>query len=186
MNTTTADFLNATNTLPAVGLFARQYETMEEVWNKCPRPDWMLWILDQLGKSPSEKELRLFACWCARSTPIGGGRTTWDLITDPRSRAAIEVAERFAVGEASEEDRHTAYVAAWTVADNEGSSPSEAAAAWTVVPSMSTTVADKVSYAAAWAAAHASPAGETFMSLAHIAQANRLQEMVGNPFMRRR
>ena len=184
---TTSAFLSASGSdmLPAVEAFAKQYKRMGDVWANCPRPDWMLYILDKINESPEETDIRLFACWCARNTPIGGGRTTWDLLTDPRSRTAIEVSERYAVGNATKEERYTAYLAAWTVADAEGSTASEKAAAWTVDTSMSPDVAEKVSYSAAWAAAYASHAAETFMTLAHIAQANQLRTVVRNPFIKR-
>jgi len=48
-----------------------------------------------------ERELRLFSCHCVRKTPIGNGKTVWDLLTDERSRNAVEVAEKFAMGKAS-------------------------------------------------------------------------------------
>ena len=50
------------------------------------------------------KTLRLFAVWCARSVE--------HLLTDDRSRDAINVAERFANGEATEEERAAARDAA--------------------------------------------------------------------------
>ena len=40
-----------------------------------------------------EKELRLWACWCVRQV--------WHLLTDERSRRAVEVAEAFSRGEAT-------------------------------------------------------------------------------------
>jgi hypothetical protein len=49
-------------------------------------------------------ELRLWACWCVRRV--------WNLLTDERSRRAVEVAEAYACGEASSED----LIAAWDAA----------------------------------------------------------------------
>jgi len=60
----------------------------------------------------NEKTARLFACWCVRNTPIGDGRRVWDLLTDERSKRAVEVAERYARGEATD----TELVAAWAAA----------------------------------------------------------------------
>ena len=61
-------------------------------------------------------ELRLWGCWCVRNTPISGGKTIWDLLTDERSRNAVEVAEKFARGEATSEQLSTAWAAAWDAA----------------------------------------------------------------------
>jgi len=93
---------------------------MAEVWDACPRADWMLWILIAIEAPVNGKTERLFAIWCARHTPMHDGRTTSVLLTDPRSIAALEVAERFAYGNATTEElaaaRATAWDAAWAAA----------------------------------------------------------------------
>ncbi len=75
-------------------------------WAECQRPDWMLWLLDALGYS-DQSTLRLYACWCARQV--------WHLPSDERSRAAVEVAERYARGEATDDELSAAW-AAWDAA----------------------------------------------------------------------
>ena len=70
----------------------------------------VLWMLD------ASRVLRLWGCWCIRNTKLQDGRTVWDLLTDVRSRNAVEVAERFAVGEATENELAAAWAAAWYAA----------------------------------------------------------------------
>jgi len=72
-----------------------------------------------------DKEIRLYAVWCARQVH--------HLMTDPRSLAALGVAERFAIGEATEADLSAAWVAAEAaIEDGIGNATWEAAwaAAW--------------------------------------------------------
>jgi len=75
----------------------------------CPAAD-RIWVA--IGMMP-ENDRRLAACCFVRRTPVGGGKTVWDLLTDDRSRKAVEVAERFAVCEATERELD----AAWDAAD---------------------------------------------------------------------
>jgi hypothetical protein len=66
-------------------------------------PEDKLWIVCRKGII-DDKTLRLFAVWCARSIE--------HLLADDRSRNAINVAERFANGTASQEEITAAVVAA--------------------------------------------------------------------------
>jgi len=73
----------------------------EELWLSYAEPSPMLEFLQGVA---SDRKLRLFACACCRRI--------WDLITTPCSRTAIEVAEQFADGLASEQERFAAFAMA--------------------------------------------------------------------------
>jgi hypothetical protein len=83
-------------------------------WLTCTDPARMLEFLRihdgrPLRQQPplaSDRRLRLWACACCRSPEV------WALLTDARSRRAVEVAERFADGLATEEERSNAAMAA--------------------------------------------------------------------------
>src|SRR5262249_32878578 len=85
----------------------------EEEWLACTDPRPMLGFLQ--GKA-SIRKLRLFACACCRRA--------WNLLQDVRSQQAIEVAERYADGQASEADLRIALdlanAAAWAIWDEIG------------------------------------------------------------------
>ena len=103
-------------------------------WETCQRADWMLWALDRIGYD-DKKTLRLYACACVRRTPLANGRTVWDLLPDERSRTAIDIAERYANGNASVDDLTAAGTAAWAAAEAAARAAEAAAgaAAWEAV-----------------------------------------------------
>jgi len=69
-----------------------------------------------LAMVDATKTLDRFACWCARNTPLVGGRTVWDLLSDERSRTAVEVKERWIEGKATDKELAAARAAAWAAA----------------------------------------------------------------------
>ena len=70
-----------------------------------------IWAATRKGML-DDRTLRLFACKCVREV--------WHLLTDERSRKAVEVAELYAVGEATDEElaaaRDAAMAATWAAA----------------------------------------------------------------------
>ncbi|WP_324658301.1 hypothetical protein [Burkholderia thailandensis] len=68
--------------------------------------DDALWTLRCI--SGADRDLRLFAVWCARQVE--------HLMQDQCSKDALNVAERFANGEATDEERDAAWDAAWAAA----------------------------------------------------------------------
>ena len=68
--------------------------------------DDTLWCLRTVPEH--DKEWRLYAVWCARKVQY--------LMTDPRSITALDVSERYANGEATQEELDAARAAAWAAA----------------------------------------------------------------------
>jgi len=81
---------------------------MQDVWATA-RPEWLVWVTTRRGVS-DDRTLRLFGVFCTRSVE--------HLMTDQRSRDAIDVAERFAKGEATAEELSAARSAAWSAASD--------------------------------------------------------------------
>ena len=84
--------------------------------------DDALWCLQAV--KGRDREIRLFGVWCARQVQ--------HLMTDPRSIAALDVAERFANGEATQYELNAASAAASDAASAAASAAMAAAsaAAW--------------------------------------------------------
>jgi len=106
----------------------REHQPCKEGWEKLLKnlkktksddePLLLLTILDSNGLDDAlwcmraidgrDKEIRLYAVWCARQVQ--------HLMKDPRSLAALDVAERFANGEATVEELDAARAVAWGAA----------------------------------------------------------------------
>ena len=136
-----------------------QYDTLEEAWEHCERADWMLWALSVINYV-NDKQLRLFACACARDV--------WDKLTDERSRNAVRVAERYARGKATDEELSAAYSVAWAAAEYAAESAPAYAAEYAAESAASSAAESVVWYAV--------------RSAVREKQAIRLRRMIGNPF----
>ena len=173
---TPAGFCDATEACEKGREFALAQPTMADVWDNCPRTDWLLWVIEKLGQRPDDRTLRLFAIWCARNTPLPDGRKTGDLLTDPRSIAVLEVAERFANGQASQ----TELKAAWAAA--EAAAWAARAAAWDAAEAAARAAAGAAAREAAEAARDAAWAARPAAGDARDAQADHFRTLVKNPF----
>jgi len=89
-------------------------------------------------------EWRLYAVWCARRVQ--------HLMTDPRSLAALDVAERYANGKATADDLAAAWAAAWDAA-RAAARAAEWAAAWAAAGAAAWDAARAAARAAEWDAA---------------------------------
>ena len=147
------DLLKRLDACKDAKVWAATQPDLATAWKACRRADWMLWLLDETGYQ-DPKNYRLIACACVRETPLSDGRKMWDLLTDQRSRTAVEVAERFAIGEATEQYLAAAWAAAWAAA---GAATEAAAwaAAWAAARATARDAARAAAWAAAWAAAGA-------------------------------
>jgi hypothetical protein len=140
-------------------------------------------MLDFLRGMASNRKLWLFACGCCRSHSL--------LLADPRSRAAVEIGERYADGEASSDELAEASEEAFcrrTDLSEEGvSQPIAIAAAFAVVDPaerdpnlgvMTTVEAVQLSSSDLINIAEFSHSGEA----ERAAQCRVLRDVIGNPF----
>ena len=138
----------------AVEWAAKQNGTRQEIWSRCPRADWLLWLAARVAShgSPEHRQVVLAACACARTVlhlvPSG----------EDRPRVAIETAERWARGESGVT---LEMVAAARVAAEAAAEAASGAAAWAasgaaaVDDAASAAAVDDAASAAARAAARA-------------------------------
>jgi len=83
--------------------WAKDYDTLQQAWDNCQRSDWMFWLINKMRFS-NDKDLRLMA--------VAFARQVQHLMKDQRSINALDVAERYANGEATVEELRTAGEAA--------------------------------------------------------------------------
>ena len=106
--------LSRQNACAEARTWAKTQPDLQTVWTACKRSDWMIWLLARTTLDQDDPRLRLMACDFAeavlKDVPEG----------EDRPRRAIEVARRFAAGEASQEEmaaaRDAARAAAWAAA----------------------------------------------------------------------
>ena len=154
---TPAQFCDETHACDDGRAFAIKCRTMAKTWDKCPRVDWLVWILNAIDAPSDERACRLYMVWCARNTPLADGRTTNDLLTHPSSQAALVAAERFARGEIDDSARSAAMSAARSAAESAARSAAWNAAesaAWSAARS----AAEGAAEGAAWSAARSAAA----------------------------
>jgi hypothetical protein len=118
----------------------------------------------QAGVLLSERKSRLFAAACCRRI--------WPSLNDRRSRSAVEMAERFADGMATEEELGEAEGDAWDAAGGEASGSKREAAAW----------AASDPEAAAWNAPEAAASAARDPAAEWAAQCDLLRDIFFNPF----
>jgi len=165
----TADFLRQHDACSSGSRWALSVsKDMSAVWEAMieqGKYEWLLWTATRPGLFP-DSVLRKLACRFVRETPIANGRMVWDLLTDERSRKAVEVAERYADGNATEKELADAYDSAYADAAFYAAADAAWAAAW----------------AAATAAAYfaANVAGSSY-AVAYAAQIRKIAEL-SNPF----
>lgn len=131
----------------------------EEEWLTSADPDA---LLDFLGKGPSERKRRLFACACCRRI--------WPLIPDERARRLVELSERYADGKV---ERPALLAAADALAEG-----------WVMFRAVSLEAA----WATAWSQAFTEAAGFAARAAgaAAAAQTNLFSETAQDAFVRAR
>ena len=143
------------------------YTTLNKIRAHHPCTDGWRKLMSNLGKTEADDEPLSFltilesnglddAIWCLRSVPeyapqsrlfaVWCARRVWHLMKDPRSIAVLDVAERHARGEASDEELAAARAAAWDAAW------AAVRDAWGAAWDAAWTAARDAAWGAAWAA----------------------------------
>jgi hypothetical protein len=87
-------------------------KTFEDVWKTCERGDWMLWLFHRMQDKDGWGDLRN-----KTAAKVKCVRLVEHLLTDQRSKDALNVAQRFSEGNATREELNSAAAAAYTAAN---------------------------------------------------------------------
>lgn len=151
-------------------------DDMADVWDAMieqGKHTWLLWTATRPGVFP-DSVLRKLACRFVRETPLADGRKVWDLLTDARSKKAVEVSERYADGKATKKElADAAYF------DDTCATDSASFAAYCAAHANAKDTAMHAAYAAAYGSAYA--AADAATDAAKSAQVKMMAEL-GNPF----
>lgn len=177
----TTDFLRQHDACRDGAKWALSVSTdMADVWESLiaqGKYDWLLWTATRPGVLPGAA-LRKLACRFVRETPLLDGRKVWDLLTDARSKRAVEVAERYADGKATKKElADAAYF------DDTCATDSASFAAYCAAYANAKDTAMHAAYAAAYGSAYA--AADAATDAAKSAQIKMIAAM-GNPFRKER
>ena len=112
-----------------------------DAWNNCKRGDWMLWIASRRGV-----DIRILT-----KAKVECAKLVEHLMTDERSINALRVAEKFANGEATNEELVAAYAAAAAAAAAAAYAAYAADAAYAAAAAAAADAADAAADAAAYA-----------------------------------
>lgn len=88
------------NSCIAARCFVADFKSVKDAWEACPRGDWLLWTASSLGVD--RKLLMLAKVECAS--------TAKHLMNDERSIRSLEVAKKYALGEATEQELSNAAI----------------------------------------------------------------------------
>lgn len=135
---------------------------MDHAWETL-KPDWLIWVATRPGVL-DDRTLRLFAVWSARQVQ--------HLMADQRSIAAIDVSERYANGQATDQELAAARAAARAAAQDAASAAR--AAAWNAAREAARDAASAAALDAALDAASAA-AGAAERDAAKASQAEWLR-----------
>lgn len=160
-------------------------DDMADVWDAMlsqEKWEWLIWTLSRPGVFP-ESVRRKMACKFIRKTPLSDGRKVWDLLTDERSRKAVEVAEAYTDGKATNEELHAARASACAAADDADVPYAAAYVAYATYTARAVADAAYTVDAAAYdtARAYAYDAADAARAAARAAQIKMIAE-IGNPF----
>jgi hypothetical protein len=141
--------------------YRKQFKTLKEAWEDCPRGDWMLYLAQKVGVDIHH--LTYTKALCAE--------TIIHLMDDERSRNAIKVAKKFGKHKATKEELKAAYASAYAAAY--ASSAHAAASAASAAAAYAAEAAD-----AAAAASAASASAYAASASAYAADAYAAKNMI--------